>query len=69
MGLRNEDVKANSSRKVLCPLLSGLLSSSQPHWIPLKMAPLTIEHEINPLYKQYLDTTAGNIRSGASRTR
>ena len=37
-----ENVPANTSRKVLCPLLSGLLSATQPHWTPLKMAPLTV---------------------------
>jgi len=52
----NEPVKRASSRKVMCPILSGLLSSSQPLWIPLKMAPLTIELEINPLVQQYLVT-------------
>ena len=46
------------SRKVLCPLLSGLLSASQAHWIPLKMAPLTVELEVNPLVDQYLDSWA-----------
>jgi hypothetical protein len=38
----------------MCPLLSGLLAPTQPHWSPLKMAPLTIELEINPLTQQYL---------------
>ena len=51
--VRNEPIPPECSRKVLCPLLSGLLSASQPHWIRLKMAPLTIELEINPLVNQY----------------
>jgi hypothetical protein len=53
-GVTSEQVPNNSSRKVLVPLPCGLLSASQPHWIPLKMAPLTIELEINPLVRQYL---------------
>ena len=51
----NKVIPPGSSRKVLFPLRSRLLSASQPHWIPLKMAPLTIELEINPLVGQYLD--------------
>ena len=46
---------------MLCPLLSGLLSASQPNWIPLKMAPLTIELEIKPLVNQYLDVLNGSV--------
>ena len=42
-----EHLPPGESRKVMCPLLSGLLSSTQPHWIPLKMAQLTIELEIS----------------------
>ena len=62
----NEPVKPASSRKVMCPLLSGLLSSSQPLWIPLKMAPLTIELEINPLYQQYLVTNVTGVAATVS---
>ena len=51
----NEPIPHGSRRRVLCPLLSGLLSATQPHWIPLKLSPLTIELEINPLFRQYLD--------------
>ena len=47
--ISSDQVPPGSSRKVLCPLLSGVLSATQPSWIPLKMAPLTIELEINPL--------------------
>jgi len=59
--VRNEPTPPNSSR--ICPLVSGLLSASQPHWIPLKMAPLTIELEINPLVNQYLDVAAAATSS------
>ena len=45
----------------MCLLISGLLSAAQPLWIPLKMMPLTIELEINPLVAQYLES--GNDRS------
>ena len=61
--LDTDPIPPGSSRKVLCPLLSGLLSPSQPHWIPLKMAPLTVELEINPLVEQYLDSRGDNTSS------
>ena len=34
--LQNKNLPPGSSRKVLCLLLSGLLSGSQPHWTPLR---------------------------------
>jgi len=61
--IANEPIGPGSGRKVMTPLLPGLLSASQPHWIPLKMAPLTVELEINPLVQQYLDTTDANVSS------
>jgi hypothetical protein len=44
----------------MVPLPSGLLSAAQPHWIPLKLAPITVELEINPLVNQYLDAATAN---------
>ena len=61
--VKNEVIPPGESRKVLCLLLSGLLSGTQPRWIPLKMAPLTIELEINPLFRQYLNTADANASS------
>ena len=49
------------TRKVLCPLLSGLLSASQPRWIPFRTAPLTIELEVNPLVNQFRDVMNGSV--------
>lgn len=54
----NETIAGGSARKVMTPLLSGLLSAAQPHWIPLKLAPITVELEVNPLVNQYLSTAA-----------
>ena len=58
--LDNETIAGGSGRKVMTPLLSGLLSASQPRWIPLKLAPITVELEINPLVNQYLDAGTAN---------
>ena len=53
----NETIPPGGSWKIMTPLLSGLLSASQPHWIPLKLAPIIVELEISPLVTQYLDNT------------
>ena len=41
-----EPVPASSQRRVLTPLLSGLLSGAQTKWWPLAFAPLVVELEV-----------------------
>jgi len=60
MVLNPESVAPSKARRVLVALPSGLLSATQPLFIPLKMCPIIIELEINPLAEQYLDTKDGS---------
>ena len=55
--LEDESIPPNQTRKVMCPLISGLLSAAQDRWIPLEPCPLQIQLEINPLLHQYLHTS------------